>query len=115
MPFATRCTTAKVLRFPSAAKRSKSPQADSAVREKRVFEIHAVCQATTQALGELRGGIQNYIYEALDMLDLDARTLQFLTQESPRTVQALIQREVEGLTTERLIAILEAMHPAREL
>jgi hypothetical protein len=102
-----------MLQFPPAAS-PKVQETDSAAREKRLIEVHALCQSTTQAMAELRHGVQNVIFEVLDMLNLDAKALQFLTGEGPRTVEALMRKEVDGLGTATLVRILEAMHPVRE-
>ena len=74
------------------------------VRDAEVFEL---CRETSQALQELRHGIVNALFETLERIDLDVRRLANLIDERPDVVRALRRKDVEGMTTERLIEILE--------
>jgi hypothetical protein len=51
------------------------------------------------------------LFDTIEMIDLNAKTLAVRIAEPIRVVRALKQREIDRLTTERLIEILEKLRP----
>lgn len=72
-------------------------------------EIFELCHETLGALQELRHGIQFALYDKLESVNLDVEKLANLIEEDPDTACALIEKEVDELSTERLIDILERL------
>ena len=85
---------------------ASAPERLVCARDEEIFEL---CQETLGALQELRHGIEFALYDKLESIDLDVRRLANLIDEDLSVAHALIEKEVDELSTERLIEILEKL------
>jgi hypothetical protein len=101
--------------FPSANNTTRSisrNKANAKARaEKQDAKIHEVCEGTPGALQELRHGVIYVLFDTLEIIDMNAKTLAIKIDEPIRVIRALKQREIDQLPTERLIEILEKLRP----
>jgi hypothetical protein len=103
------------LEFPSPDKTTPSmptPKARAKARaEEQDAAIHEICEGTSGALQELRHGVIYVLFDTLEMINLNTKTLAVRIDEPIRLVREVKQRETDRLTTERLIDILEKLRP----
>jgi hypothetical protein len=75
-------------------------------------EIHVLCRDTALALQELRHGILNVLLSYLETLDLDTITLVQVLDERPSSiVRALVNGDLDEITTDTLLRWVEALRP----
>jgi hypothetical protein len=99
-----------LIRFPEDQTRPTTDR-DRDIAERHFVKTHDVCIETAQALRELRHGVEYILFDTLERMDLDERDLVEILDERPSVVTDLMDRQTEGLTTERLIEILETIRP----
>lgn len=102
-----------IIKFPEA-ELSPCTEVDREITKKHDAKIHEICSETSLALQELRHGVEYMLYDTMEMLNLDARTLVEVLDERPSVVRELMDRETDELTTERLIQMLETLRPLQQ-
>jgi hypothetical protein len=110
-----RISSPRLIPFPARCQSRPRPATNEGGTATRVQEKQAKIQDasedTSGALQELRHGVIYVLFDTLEMINMDAKTLSVRIDEPIRVVGQLKQREADRLTTERLIEILEKLRP----
>jgi len=93
----------------------KASPADHACATARDIEVLELCSSTRGALQELRHGIIYALYDILDKLGLDIRSMMVIVQQPGSVCEAIVARDLDELTTETLIDIVERLHSRPKL
>jgi hypothetical protein len=104
-------STSGPIPFPSSSRGEVSPPTDEdrAIAREHDAELRDICRDTSRALQEIRQWTGNVLRDTLTELDLDLLMLVQVLDERPSVVRALMDGDLENLTTEKIIENLEKL------
>ncbi len=106
-------STSGPIPFPANSRDKTTPvtEEDRAVTREHDAELREICRDTFRALQEIRQWTGNVLLDTLTKLDLDLLTLVQVLDERPSVVRALMDGDLENLTTEKIVESLEKLRP----